>query len=227
MAIGLIVEKCGMSRLFSNDGQSVPVTVLKMNPTFIVQIKTVAIDGYASLQVTTGEKKQNKVTQPLQGHFKKAGVKPGLGLWEFRFTSDAELEGYKVGDELSLEKLFVEGQKIDVTSRSKGKGFAGTVKRHNFATQDATHGNSRSHRVPGSIGQNQTPGRVFKGKKMAGHMGSEQCTVQSQCIAKIDLDKNLVMVKGGVPGAPGGLVIISAAIKVKVAPGTRVMGGDK
>jgi large subunit ribosomal protein L3 len=215
MAIGLIVEKCGMSRLFSDDGQSVPVTVLKMSPTFIVQIKTVAIDGYASLQVTTGEKRQNKVTQPLQGHFKKAGVKPGLGLWEFRLPGDADLADYKVGDELSLEKIFVEGQKIDVTSHSKGKGFAGTVKRHNFATQDASHGNSRSHRVPGSIGQNQTPGKVFKGKKMAGQMGNVQCTVQSQRIVKIDLSKNLVMVKGGVPGAPGGLVIITPAVKVK------------
>lgn len=227
MAIGLIVEKCGMSRLFSEDGLSVPVTVLKMSPTFVVQIKTVAIDGYASLQVTSGEKKLNKVTQPLQGHFKKAGVKPGVGLWEFRVNSDADLAAYKVGDELRLDKLFAEGQKVDVTSRSKGKGFAGTVKRHNFATQDATHGNSRSHRVPGSIGQNQTPGRVFKGKKMAGHMGSEQCTVQSQRIAKIDLEKNLIMVKGGVPGAPGGLVIISSAIKVKVAPGNGVVSGSK
>ncbi len=215
MAIGLIVEKCGMSRLFSDDGQSVPVTVLKMSPTFIVQIKTVATDGYASLQVTTGEKKQNKVTQPLQGHFKKAGVKPGLGLWEFRLSSDEDLVNFKVGDELSLEKLFVEGQKIDVTSHSKGKGFAGTVKRHNFATQDASHGNSRSHRVPGSIGQNQTPGKVFKGKKMAGQMGNVQCTVQSQRIVKIDLEKSLVMVKGGVPGAPGGLVIITPAVKEK------------
>lgn len=215
MAIGLIVEKCGMSRLFSDDGQSVPVTVLKMNPTFIAQIKTVAIDGYASLQVTTGEKKQNKVTKPLQGHFKKAGVKPGLGLWEFRMSSDADLADYNVGDELSLAKLFAEGQQVDVTSRSKGKGFAGTVKRHNFATQDATHGNSRSHRVPGSIGQNQTPGRVFKGKKMAGHMGNVQCTVQSQRIVKIDLNNSLIMVKGGVPGAPGGLVIISPAVKAK------------
>lgn len=227
MAMGLIVEKCGMSRLFGDDGQSIPVTVLKMSPTFIVQIKTFATDGYASLQVTTGEKKQNKVTQPLQGHFKKAGVKPGLGLWEFRFPSDADLQGYKVGDELSIEKLFVEGQKVDVTARSKGKGFAGTVKRHNFATQDASHGNSRSHRVPGSIGQNQTPGRVFKGKKMAGHLGSERCTVQSQRIAKIDLEKNLIMVKGGVPGAPGGLVIISSAVKVKVASDKGVIGGGK
>ncbi len=215
MAIGLVVEKCGMSRLFSDDRHSVPVTVLKMSPTFIVQIKTVATDGYASLQVTTGEKKQNKVTQPLQGHFKKAGVKPGLGLWEFRLSSDEDLVNFKVGDELSLEKLFVEGQKIDVTSHSKGKGFAGTVKRHNFATQDASHGNSRSHRVPGSIGQNQTPGKVFKGKKMAGQMGNVQCTVQSQRIVKIDLEKSLVMVKGGVPGAPGGLVIITPAVKEK------------
>lgn len=214
MSLGLVVEKCGMSRLFNDDG-SVPVTILKMNPTFVAQIKTVATDGYSALQITTGEKKQNKVTKPLQGHFKKAGVKPGLGLWELRLENDAALADFKVGDELSLDKIFVEGQKVDVTSRSKGKGFAGTVKRHNFATQDASHGNSRSHRVPGSIGQNQTPGRVFKGKKMAGHMGSEQCTVQSQKIVKLDLEKNLIMVKGGVPGAPGGLVIIHPAVKTK------------
>lgn len=227
MAIGLVVEKCGMSRLFSEDGRSVPVTVLKMSPTFIVQIKTVAIDGYASLQVTTGEKKQNKVTQPLQGHFKKAGVKPGLGLWEFRLENDAALANYKVGDELSIDKIFSEGQKVDVTSQSKGKGFAGTVKRHNFATQDASHGNSRSHRVPGSIGQNQTPGRVFKGKKMAGQMGNVQCTIQSQFIVKLDLENNLIMVKGGVPGAPGGKVIVCPAVKVKVARKDRAVGGGK
>ncbi len=221
MAIGLVVEKCGMSRLFREDGQSVPVTILKMSPTFVTQIKTVEIDGYASLQVTTGEKKQNKVTQPLQGHFKKASVKPGLGLWEFRVSSDADLTNYKVGDELSLENIFAEGQEVDVTSRSKGKGFAGTVKRHNFRTQDASHGNSRSHRVPGSIGQNQTPGRVFKGKKMAGHLGAAQCTVQSQVIAKIDLEKKLIMVKGGVPGAPGGLVVLSPAAKTKVKAGDK------
>jgi len=221
MAIGLVVEKCGMSRLFKDDGQSVPVTVLKMSPTFVVQIKTIANDGYASLQVTTGEKKLNKVTEPLQGHYKKANVKPGLGLWEFRVASDSDLAGYQVGDELSLEKLFTEGQQVDVTAQSKGKGFAGTVKRHNFATQDASHGNSRSHRVPGSIGQNQTPGRVFKGKKMAGHLGSVQCTVQTQRIAKLDVEKGLIMVKGGVPGAPGGLVILRPAVKAKVKAGDK------
>lgn len=221
MAIGLVVEKCGMSRLFKEDGQSVPVTVLKMNPTFVVQIKTIENDGYASLQVTTGEKKLNKVTEPLQGHYKKANVKPGLGLWEFRVGSDSDLAGYKVGDELSLEKLFTEGQQVDVTAQSKGKGFAGTVKRHNFATQDASHGNSRSHRVPGSIGQNQTPGRVFKGKKMAGHLGSVQCTVQTQRIAKLDVEKGLIMLKGGVPGAPGGLVILRPAVKAKVKAGDK------
>lgn len=224
MAIGLVVEKCGMTRLFSEDGQSIPVTVLKMSPTFVAQIKTAVTDGYSSLQVTMGEKKQNKVTQPLQGHFKKAGVKPGLGLWEFRVSDDAFLSNYKVGDELTLN-LFEEGQKVDVTSHSKGKGFAGTVKRHNFRTQDASHGNSRSHRVPGSIGQNQTPGRVFKGKKMAGHLGDVQCTVQSQVIAKIDFDKKLIMIKGGVPGAPGALVVLSPAAKVKSSD--RIMAGDK
>lgn len=215
MTMGLVVEKCGMSRIFKDDGQSIPVTILKMEPTFVAQIKTVATDGYASLQVTTGEKKANKVTQPLQGHYKKANVKPGVGLWEFRFAADTDVANYKVGDEINLENIFAEGQYVDVTARSKGKGFAGTVKRHNFATQDASHGNSRSHRVPGSIGQNQTPGRVFKGKKMCGHMGDVQCTVQTQSIVKIDVDKKLIMVKGGVPGAPGGLVVIRPAVKAK------------
>ncbi|MCD8525416.1 MAG: 50S ribosomal protein L3 [Gammaproteobacteria bacterium] len=215
MAIGLVVKKCGMSRLFNDDGRSIPVTILELSPTFVSQIKTSAIDGYSSLQITTGEKKINKVTEPLQGHFKKAGLKPGLGLWEFRVSNDADLDGYKVGDELSLESLFAVGQKVDVTSHSKGKGFAGTVKRHNFRTQDASHGNSRSHRVPGSIGQNQTPGRVFKGKKMAGHLGDVRTTIQSQEIVKLDLGKKLIMVKGGVPGAPGALVILKPAVKAK------------
>ena len=215
MAIGLVVKKCGMSRLFNDDGRSIPVTILEVSPTFVSQIKTSAIDGYSSLQITTGEKKINKVTAPLQGHFKKAQLKPGLGLWEFRVSNDADLDGYKVGDEISVESLFSVGQKVDVTPRSKGKGFAGTVKRHNFRTQDASHGNSRSHRVPGSIGQNQTPGRVFKGKKMAGHLGDAQTTVQSQEIVKLDLAKKLIMVKGGVPGAPGALVIVKPAVKAK------------
>lgn len=224
MTMGLVVEKCGMSRLFKEDGQSVPVTILKMKSTFVAHIKTVATDGYTSLQITTGEKKISKVSQPLQGHYKKANVKPGIGLWEFRFPQDADVADYKVGDEISLDKVIEEGQYVDVTARSKGKGFAGTVKRHNFATQDASHGNSRSHRVPGSIGQNQTPGRVFKGKKMCGHMGDVQCTVQTQPVVRIDQDKKLIMVRGSVPGAPGGLVIIRPAVKKL---NNKSLAGDK
>ena len=171
--------------------------------------------GIPRYRLLPAKKKINKVTDPLQGHFKKAGLKAGVGLWEFRVSNDADLDGYKLGDEISWEGLFFVGQKVDVTSHSKGKGFAGTVKRHNFRTQDASHGNSRSHRVPGSIGQNQTPGRVFKGKKMAGHLGDVQTTVQSQQIVKLDLDRKLIMVKGGVPGAPGALVILKPAVKAK------------
>lgn len=227
MAMGLVVEKCGMSRLFREDGQSIPVTVLKMQSTFVAYIKKIATDGYASLQLTTGEKKVNKVTQPLQGHYKKAQVQPGMGLWEFRFEKDDDVLGYQVGDEINLNKVFTEGQYVDVTGQSKGKGFAGTVKRHNFATQDASHGNSRSHRVPGSIGQNQTPGRVFKGKKMCGHMGAVRCTVQTQYIAKLDIEKKLIMVSGGVPGAPGGLVIIRPAVKKLNKPSNKFSAGEK
>ena len=208
MSMGLVVEKCGMSRIFKEDGTSIPVTVLKVMPTFVTQVKTSQTDGYASIQVTTGEKKASRVIKPEAGHFKKAGVKPGLGAWEFRLDSDNDAAKFAVGEQIKLESVISEGQKVKIAGKSKGKGFAGTVKRHNFRTQDATHGNSRSHRVPGSIGQNQTPGRVFKGKKMSGQMGNVNAAVLNQEVVKVDLDKQLIMVKGGVPGAPGRLVLI-------------------
>lgn len=213
MSVGLVVEKCGMSRIFSEDGGSVPVTILKVSPTYITQLKTVETDGYSAIQVTTGAKKPNKLNKPALGHYKKASVKPGMALWEFRLSSDEEVAKYKVGDELKIEDVVAEGIKIDVRGKSKGKGFAGCIKRHNFSMQDATHGNSLSHRAPGSIGQNQTPGRVFKGKKMSGQMGNVRTTVQNQPVVKIDSENNLVMVKGTVPGAPGGFVVIFPSVK--------------
>jgi large subunit ribosomal protein L3 len=177
----------------------------------VTQIKTDEIDGYAAIQVTTGEKKLSRVNKPLTGHYAKANVHPGMGLWEFRVAAN-DLASFNLGDEFTVTHFAI-GQMVDVTGTSKGKGFAGTVKRHNFRTQDATHGNSRSHRVPGSIGQNQTPGRVFKGKKMAGHMGNERVTAQSLHIAGIDADKHLLLIRGAVPGAIGGHVIINIATR--------------
>ncbi len=211
MAIGLVGQKKGMMHLFTEVGQAIPVTVVEVLPNVITQIKTLANDGYCALQVTTGEKKPSRVNKPKSGHFAKADVLAGRGLWEFRLAEN-EGENFKLGDAITLD-IFREGQWLDVTGTSRGKGFAGVVKRHNFATQDATHGNSLSHRAPGSIGQNQTPGRVFKNKKMAGHMGNKQCTVQSQQLIKIDAERNLLLIKGAVPGAPGGDVIIKAAVK--------------
>jgi large subunit ribosomal protein L3 len=211
MTIGLIGKKCGMSRIFKEDGTSVPVTVVQVLANKITQIKTDETDGYNAVQVTTGEKKASRVNKPMSGHFAKANVVPGFGLWEFRTTPEL-LATFKLGDEFTVNHFAV-GQLVDVQGTSKGKGFAGTVKRHNFRTQDATHGNSRSHRVPGSIGQNQTPGRVFKGKKMAGHMGDVTVTTQSLHVAAIDADKNLLLISGSIPGAIGGDVIINVATR--------------
>ncbi len=213
MAIGLVGKKCGMSRIFKEDGSASAVTVVQVLPNVVTQIKTLENDGYTAVQVTTGKKKKTRVTKALAGHFAKANVEPGLGLWEFRLKSD-ELASYKLGDEIKLDSLFSAGQKVDVTSVSKGKGFQGTVKRHNFRTQDATHGNSLSHRVPGSIGQNQTPGRVFKGKKMCGHMGDERVTVSSLKVIAVDVERQLIMVGGSVPGAVGASVTIKSAERV-------------
>lgn len=211
MSVGLIGRKAGMTRVFTEDGVSVPVTVIEVDPNRVTCVKTVDTDGYAAIQVTTGAKKANRLTKPAAGNFAKAGVEAGRGLWEFRLSGDEEIN---VGDSLTVER-FEAGQKIDVTGRSKGKGFQGGVKRWNFRTQDATHGNSLSHRAPGSIGQCQTPGRVFKGKKMAGHMGDERCTVQTLEVVRVDAERNLLLVKGAIPGATGGDVIVKPAVKAR------------
>ena len=207
--IGLIGRKVGMTRVFTEEGVSIPVTVVEVEANRISQVKTLENDGYAAIQVTTGAKKANRVTKPEAGHFAKAGVEAGRGLWEFRLENGEEFE---VGAELNVE-LFNEIKKVDVTGTSKGKGFQGAVKRWNFSTQDMTHGNSLSHRAPGSIGQCQTPGRVFKGKKMAGHMGAEQVTTQNLEIVRVDAERKLLLIKGAVPGATGSNVIVKPAVK--------------
>jgi large subunit ribosomal protein L3 len=209
MTIGLVGKKAGMTRVFSEDGQAIPVTVIEVPSQLVTQIKTQETDGYQAIQITYGEKKASRVSKPAAGHFAKAGVQAGRGLLEFRTE-----EEFTVGTELTVAR-FEDGQKVDVTGTSKGKGFQGGVKRWNFQMQDATHGNSLSHRAPGSIGQCQTPGRVWKGKKMAGHMGSEQVTTQNLEIIRVDAERGLLLVKGAVPGATGGDLIVKPAVKVK------------
>ena len=211
MALGLIGRKCGMTRIFHEDGSAEPVTVVHVESNRIVQVKTDQIDGYRAVQVTTGSVKRSRLNKPATGHFGKVAVEAGKGLHEFRLDKDDRAD-YTPGTEIGLD-LFAEGQYVDVSGVSIGKGFAGVIKRYNFRTQDATHGNSLSHRAPGSIGQNQTPGRVFKGKKMAGHMGSAQVTVQNLKISVINKDKSLVMIKGAIPGPKGASVVIKAAVK--------------
>jgi len=213
MALGLIGKKCGMTRVFTETGESIPVTVVLVDPNRVSQVKSLENDGYRAVQVTAGSKKSSRVSKPLAGHLAKAGVEAGNVVTEFRLDTEELLE-VKAGDELTLD-LFKEFSSIDVSGISKGKGFAGVIKRHNFKMQDATHGNSLSHRAPGSIGQCQTPGRVFKGKKMAGHMGSKQCTVQNKAVVKIDTERNLILIKGSVPGMPGGFVVIKPSVKSK------------
>ncbi len=207
--IGLVGRKVGMTRVFTEEGVSIPVTVVEVEANRVAQVKTLENDGYAAIQVTTGTKKASRVTKPEAGHFAKAGVEAGRGLWEFRLENGEEFE---VGAELNVD-LFNEIKKVDVTGTSKGKGFQGAVKRWNFRTQDMSHGNSLSHRAPGSIGQCQTPGRVFKGKKMAGHMGAERVTTQNLEIVRVDAERNLLLIKGAVPGATGGNVIVKPAVK--------------
>ena len=210
MTIGIVGRKSGMTRVFAEDGASIPVTVVEVEPNRIAQLKTLETDGYTAVQVTTGSRRASRISKPIAGHYAKANVEAGRGLWEF---TTEDLDGLEVGGVITAER-FEAGQKVDVTGVSRGKGFQGVIKRWNFATQDATHGNSLSHRAPGSIGQNQTPGRVFKGKKMAGHMGSEQVTVQNLEVIKVDLERNLLLIKGAVPGAPGGDLIVRPAVKV-------------
>lgn len=213
MAIGLVGRKSGMTRVFTEDGVSTPVTVIEVQPNRITQVKTPETDGYKALQITTGERKQARVSKPLGGHFAKASVPAGRGLWEFRLeTVKDAVDELAVGGELGLDQ-FEAGQKVDVQGVSKGKGYAGAIKRWNFRGQDNTHGNSISHRAPGSIGQCQTPGRVFKGKKMSGHLGNVKTTTQNLEIVRIDADQNLILIKGAVPGPAGGDVLVRPAVK--------------
>ena len=210
MALGVVGRKCGMTRIFKDDGTGVPVTVIEVGTNRVTQVKTVDTDGYSAIQVTSGTQSSSRINKPMSGHLAKAGVEPGTGLVEFRIDQDKN--DFAVGSEITVD-MFSEGEKVDVSGTSIGKGYAGTVKRHNFATKDASHGNSLSHRTPGSIGQNQTPGRVFKGKKMSGQMGNVRCTVQSLEVVRVDKERNLLLVKGAVPGAKGGRVVIYPAVK--------------
>jgi len=213
MTIGLVGRKSGMTRIFTEDGESIPVTVVEVEPNRVTQVKTEAEDGYDAIQVTTGSRRAGRVTKSMAGHYAKAKTEAGTGLWEFRTEPGDEELALCAGREISVDELFVAGQKVDVTGTTKGKGFQGGVKRHNFTMQDATHGNSISHRAPGSIGQCQTPGRVWKGKKMAGQMGNVRQTTQSLEIVRVDGENNLLLIKGPLPGATGSSVIVRPAIK--------------
>lgn len=211
MAIGLVGKKCGMTRVFTATGDSIPVTVVEIDANRITQVKNTDIDGYQAIQITTGTRRDSRVTAAQKGHFAKAGVKAGRGVWEFRIN-ESDLEGREIGGEIQAD-LFEEGQMVDVTGNSKGKGFQGGVKRHNFSMQDATHGNSVSHRAIGSTGQNQSPGKVFKGKKMPGQMGNKRVTVQGLEVVSVDAEKGLLVIKGAIPGATGGDVIVRPSVK--------------
>ncbi len=213
MSIGLIGRKCGMTRIFTEEGASVPVTVLEINSNRVVQVKNIEKDGYRAIQVAVGDKKASKVSKAMAGHYASANVTAGRDLVEFRLD-DGEGDDLAAGSELPLD-LFKEGQVVDASGSSIGKGFAGGIKRHNFGMQDATHGNSISHRSNGSIGMCQTPGRVFKGKKMSGHLGAVKRTVQNLKIHSIDTERNLILVTGAVPGAKGGDVVITPAVKMR------------
>jgi large subunit ribosomal protein L3 len=213
MTIGIVGRKHGMTRIFTEDGNAVPVTVIEVEPNRITQVKTVENDGYRAVQVTTGTRRATRVTKPQAGHLAKAEVAAGRGLWEFRLA-DGEGDGFTVGGEIKAD-IFQAGQKVDVSGVTKGKGFAGTIKRYNFTMGDATHGNSLSHRAPGSIGQRQSPGRVFKGKRMAGHMGDVQRSIQNLEVVRVDAERNLLLVRGAVPGASGGDVIVRPSVKAR------------
>ena len=217
MAIGLVGRKAGMTRIFTEDGRSVPVTVIQALPNKVTRVKTTESDGYAALQVTTGSKKASRVSRPVAGQYAAAGAEPGEGLYEFRVDEDAHLEGWEAGAEITVER-FEAGQTVDVTGTSIGKGYAGAIKRWHFRGQDTTHGNSLAHRAPGSIGQNQSPGRVFKGKKMSGHLGNVKRTAQNLEVVSIDSERNLILVKGSVPGAKNGRLFVKPAVKSDAAP---------
>lgn len=211
--LGLVGRKVGMTRIFTEDGESIPVTVLDVSNNRVTQIKTPEVDGYAAVQVAYGTRRASRVTKPQAGHYAKAGTEAGSILREFRLDPARAAE-FTAGSVVAVESVFEAGQKVDVTGTSIGKGFAGTIKRHNFSGQNATHGNSRSHRVPGSTGQSQDPGRVFPGKKMAGHMGAETCTVQNLDVIRVDAERGLLMVRGAVPGHKNADVVVRLAIKM-------------
>jgi len=210
-SLGIVGRKAGMSRVFTEDGKSVPVTLIEATPNRITQVKTVETDGYSAVQVTAGVKRASLLTKPEAGHLAKAKVEAGRGLWELRVADD-KIADFAVGGEIKAD-IFEVGQLVDVQGVTKGKGFQGTIKRWNFKMGDATHGNSLSHRSPGSIGQRQTPGRVFPGKKMSGHMGAETLSVQRLQVVKVDAERGLIAIKGSVPGAPGGDVIVRPSSK--------------
>lgn len=211
MAIGIVGRKVGMTRIFTEDGASTPVSVVEVLPNLVTQIKTLEKDGYESVQVTTGARRASRVTKAMAGHYAKAGVQAGRGLWEFRANAE-EIGDLAVGGQLSME-MFEAGQKVDVSGKTIGKGFQGGIKRHNFSMQDATHGNSLSHRSNGSIGMCQTPGRVIKGKKMSGHMGDAKRTIQSLELVRVDTERGLLLIKGSIPGSKGSDVVVSSAVK--------------
>ena len=214
MSLGLIGRKVGMTRVFTDDGASIPVTVLEVIPNRVTQIKTVATDGYTSLQVAHGTRRASRVTSALTGHYAKAGVVAGSGIKEFTVTADV-LSNYQVGGNVTVE-IFTPGQLVDVTGSSIGKGFAGAIKRHHFKSNRASHGNSKSHNVPGSIGMAQDPGRVFPGKRMPGHLGDVTVTTQNLEVVRVDAERNLILIKGAIPGSKGGDVVVRPAIKVKL-----------
>ena len=218
MALGLVGKKCGMTRIFTEDGESIPVTVVEIQSNRVTQIKTVASDGYCAVQLTTGTRRASRVTKPMAGHFAKAGTEAGRGLWEMRVDA-SELDGIELGHEYGLD-VFNEGQIVDATGTSIGKGFQGGVKRHHFAMQDATHGNSLSHRAVGSTGQNQTPGRVFKGKKMPGQMGNKRITTHNLRVVRVDAELGVLLVRGAVPGPKGGNLIIKPGVKASSGQGS-------
>ncbi len=211
MSLGLVGRKIGMTRIFAEDGASIPVTVLDVSNNRVSQVKTTATDGYAALQVAYGKRKANRIVKPVAGHLSKAGVDAAAGTTEFRVADDV-LAQYQPGAAVSAE-IFQAGQKVDVSGVTQGKGFAGTIKRHNFGSQRATHGNSRSHNVPGSIGQAQDPGRIFPGKRMSGHMGAASRTIQNLEVVRVDAERQLLLIRGAVPGSKGGDVIVRPAVK--------------
>lgn len=213
MSTGIVGRKCGMTRVFTPEGVSIPVSVIEATPNRITQIKTVERDGYTAIQVAVGQRRANLVNKPEAGHYAKAQVEPGRALVELR-VKPADIGNYSVGNTIAIDQ-FKEGQRVDVSGVTKGKGFAGTIKRHHFTMGDATHGNSLSHRSPGSIGQRQTPGRVFPGKKMSGQMGNTQQTISGLKVVRVDSDRNVLLIHGAIPGAPGGDVVVKPAAKIR------------